>query len=370
MCKAVKFLFNKLNQTKMKKNFKILGFLLLITASVFAQKDEIKEAQSNFEKGKIQEAQTILKKIEYLIVNAPDETKSDFFYIKGNVYKDLATKNIDAAANFAIASGAYQDVLLYENDSRNYKYAFKANLALKEMKSVLVNGAFSDYKAGKFKESAAKSYEVYLFDKRDTLNLLNAATSSLTAKDYTTAVKYYEQLRKINYTGKAMVYYATNKKTKEEEAFISMSARESNIREGLYEKPRNVFPPSKREEVLSDLAFACLETKDYAKAEKYYEEGLQVNPNCVDCYINQAFVKLQLKKDLVDQMALLGNSANDMKEYDKLDAKKDEIVKSAIPYLKKALSLEPKNEDAIKSLLGVYRALNMTAEYNTLKSGM
>lgn len=352
----------------MKNNLKILLFLLSVNISVFAQKEELKEAQAYYAKGKVKEASEILKKIEYLVLNAPDEVKTDYFFTKGNVYKELATQNINAAANFALASGAYQDVLLYENESRNYKYAFKANLALKDMKFKLVDGAYNDYKAGKFKESADKSYEVYLFDKKDTLNLFNAATSSYTGKDYVSAIKYYEVLRKINYSGKGIVYYATNKKTKTEEAFISKSARESSLNESLYEKPRDVFPPSKKEEILNSLAFSYLEREDYCNAEKYYEDGLQTNPNCMTCYINLAYVKIQSKKQLVDLMDALGNTPKEMQQYDKLSAQKDEIVKSAIPYLKKALVIEPKNEDALKSLLGIYRSLNMTSEYNALKN--
>ncbi|MCI9845010.1 hypothetical protein [Flavobacterium pectinovorum] len=352
----------------MKKKLKILSFLLLVNIGAFAQKDEIKEAQSYYDKGKAQEALAILKKVEYLIINASDEIKSDFFYLKGNVYKDLASKNIDPANNFTLATGAYQDVLLYENESLKYKYAFKANLALKEMKSKLVDGAYKDYKEGKYKESADKSYEVYLFDKKDTLNLFNAAAASLTGKDYISCIKYYGELKKINYSGKGVVYYASNKKTKEEEAFVSISARDLGVSSGLYEKPRTVFPPSKKEEILIALAFSYLERNDCTNSEKYYLEALQINPNCLNCYINLVYIKMQLKKALVDKMDVLGNSPKEMKEYDKLNVQKDEIVKSAIPYLKKALVIEPKNEDAIKSLLGIYRSLEMTNEYNALKN--
>ncbi|QSW89823.1 hypothetical protein J0383_03160 [Flavobacterium endoglycinae] len=352
----------------MKNNLKMLSISLLVTIGVFAQKEQIKEAQALYDKGKNEEALAVLKKIEYLIVNASDTDKSDFFFIKGNVCKDLAAKNIDAVTNFALASSAYQDILLYENDSRNYKYAFKANQALKAMKSTLVDGAFNDYNAGKFKESAAKSYEVYQIDKKDTLNLMNAAGAALSGKDYVSAIKYFDELRRINYTGKGVVYYATNKKTKVEEAFISYSARESNIQAGFYEKPRNVYPPSKKEEVLTSLAFCYLERNDYVNAAKYYETDLQLNANCMDCYINLTYVKMQQKKELVNQMDLLGNTPKDLKEYDKLNAQKDEIVKSAIPYLQKALTIEPKNEDVIKSLLGVYRSLDMMNEYNALKN--
>lgn len=350
-------------------NLRILFLMLLLTGEAFAQKEQIKEAQSFYNKGKIEEALTVLKKIEYLIVNSSDDEKSDFFYLKGNIYKDLAAKN-NGAENFATAAAAYQDVLLYENDSQKYKYAVKADLALKSIKSVLVDGAYEDFKAKKFKESSAKSYEVYLLDKKDTLNLLNAAASSLMDKDYGTAVKYYGQLRKNKYTGKGIVYYATNKKTKAEEAFISRSARESNIREGLYEKPRDVRPPSKREEILNLLAYCYLEQNDFTNAAKYYEEALEVNVKCVDCYINLSYIKLQSKKTITSQIDALGTSKADMILYDKLNAQKDEIAKSAIPYLKKALDIEPKNEDALKSLLGIYRSLNMTKEYDTIKSSM
>ncbi|OIV41480.1 tetratricopeptide repeat protein [Flavobacterium johnsoniae] len=354
----------------MKENIRILSCLLLMSIGAFAQKEQIKEALSLYDKGKSQEALAILNKTEYLILNASDEDKSDYYFLKGNVLKDLAVKNIDAANNFTLASQAYQDVFLYENESGKFKFTIKANAALKEMKSSLVNGAMSDFNAGKFKESAEKSYKVYLFDKKDTLNLYNAASSSINAKDYDSAIKYYELLKKINFSGKGVLYYATNKKTKEEDVFVSPKARESAIQQGLYEKPRTESVPSKKIEVNNNLAYAYLEKKDYPKAEVIYNYVLELNPNYIDAYINMAYLKLQLKKDLADEISSLGTTPAEMQKYDKLSARKDDVTRSAIPYLKKALSIEPKNTDATKTLLGVYRSLDMTNEYNALKSSM
>jgi tetratricopeptide (TPR) repeat protein len=354
----------------MKKNLQIVSFFLLITIGAFAQQDQIKDAQSLYDKGKSQEALAILNKTEYLIINASDEEKSDYYFLKGNVLKDLAVKNIDAANNFTLASQAYQDVFLYENESGKFKFTVKANAALKEMKSSLVNGAMADFNAGKFKESAEKSYKVYLFDKKDTLNLFNAASSSINAKDYDSAIKYYETLKKINFSGKGVLYYATNKKTKEEDVFVSPKARESAILQGLYEKPRTESVPSRKIDVNNNLAYSYLEKKDYAKAEVIYNYVLELNPNYIDAYINMAYLKMQVKKDLADEISNLGTSPAEMQKYDKLNARKDDIARSAIPYLKKALTLEPKNPDATKSLLGIYRSLDMTNEYNALKNGM
>lgn len=344
--------------------------IVLINVGTYAQKTQIKDAQSLFDKGNAQEAITLLNKTEYLIINAPDEDKSDFYFLKGNVLKDLASKNIDAANNFSLASQAYQDVFLFENESGKFKYTVKAGAALKDMKSNLVNGAMADFKAGKFKESAEKSYKVYLFDKKDTLNLYNAASSSINAKDFNSAIKYYEELKKKNYSGQGVQYYATNKKTKEEDAFISPKARESAILQGLYEKPRTESVPSKRIDVNNNLAYSYMENKDFAKAEALYNYVLELNPNYIDAYINLAYLKLQQKKDLADEISNLGTTPKEMQQYDKLNAKKDDIARSAIPFLKKALTIEPKNQDVTKTLLGVYRSLDMTTEYNALKAGM
>lgn len=344
--------------------------VLLINVCANAQKGQIKEAQSVFASGKSQDALGILKKTEYLIVNAGDEDKSDFYFLKGNVLKDLATKNIDAANNFSLASEAYQELIKAENEGGKYKFTLQANTALKEMKSKLVNGAVDDFKIGKYKESAEKSYKVYLFDKRDTLNLFNAAAASMTAKDYDSAIKFYEELKRINYSGKRIIYHATYKKTKEEDAFVSAGARDSGILAGLYEKPRDEFSPSKRLEVNRNLAYVYLLKNDFQKSEICYNKVVELDPKNVDAYINLAYVKLESKKTLLDQMSALGNTPKEMQQYDQLKIKKDDLVKSAIPYLKKALDIDPKNQDVVKSLLSVYRSLDMTNEYNALKATM
>jgi len=354
----------------MKRKFVTLSIVLLINVGVNAQKTQIKEAQSVFSKGKSQDALGILKKTEYLIINANDEDKSDFYFLKGNVLKDLANKNIDAATNFSLASQAYQELLSAENEAGKYKYTLQANTALKEMKSKLVNGAIEDFKAARYTESSEKSYKVYLFDKKDTLNLFNAASASIAGKDYDSAMKFYEELIKINFSGKKIIYYATNKKTKEEDAFVSPGARNSAIQEGLYEKPRDEFSPSKKFEINKNLAYIYLEKNEFDKAETTYNKVVELDPKCVDAYVNLAYVKLEAKRILMDQMSALGNTPKEMQQYDQLKIKKDNLVKSAIPYLKKALAIEPKNKDVMKSLLGVYRSLDMTNEYDTLKAAM
>ncbi len=348
----------------------MLSIVLLINSGAYAQKDQIKNAQSVFGSGKSEEALGILKKIEYLIYNSTDDDKSDFYFLKGNILKDLASKNIEMVSNLSSASEAYQELIKAENESGKYKYSLPANMALREMKSKLASEAMQDFKALKYKESADKYYKVYMFDRRDTLFLFNAASSSMIAKDYGPAIKYYEELKKINYSGKGVIYYATNKKTKEEESFVSENVREGSILAGLHEKPRNLNTPSRRLEINKNLAYIYLEKNDMDKSETCYNKVIEMDPNYIDAYINLTYIKMAGKKALMDQMAALGNSPQEMQIYDNLKNKKDDLARSTIPYLKKALNIDPKNQDVIKSLLGIYRALDMNNEYNLLKGSM
>jgi len=346
----------------------MLSIVLLINVGVYAQKDQIKNAQAIFDSGNSQDALLVLKKTEYLIFNSTDEEKSDFYFLKGNVLKDLAAKKIDLTNNLALASEAYQELIKAESESGKFKYTLEANIALRDMKSTLVNESVADYKNGKYKESAEKSYKVYLFDKKDTLNLFYAASSSMIAKDYDSAIKYYEELMKINYSGKGVVLYATNKKTKNEEIFVSQSVRDASIKSGQFDNPRNENSPSKKLEIAKNLAFIYLEKNNLAKSEATYIKVLEIDPKYIDGYINIAYIILENKKPIIDAMNALGNTPKEMEEYDKLKIKKDNLVKTSIPYLKKALSIEPKNQDIVKSLMGVYRSLDMTDEYNALKA--
>ena len=353
----------------MKRKFLMLSIVLLINVVMFAQKAQTKSAQIEYGNSNFPEALNILKASEYLIINATDEEKSEFYLLKGNVLKSLAAKS-DMTNNLALASASYRELINVENESGKYKNTLAAMIALKDMKSKLVNGAVADYKAGNFKASAEKSYNVYLFDKKDTLNLFNAASTSMGAKDYFSAIKYYEELKKLNYSGKGIIFYATNKGTQEEDSFVSANVRDLNVKAGTHDKSRNETAGSKKMEINKNLAYIYLEKNDAVNAEICYNKVLEFDPKYVDAYINIAYVKLESKKPIVDEMNNLGNSPKDMQLYDQLKIKKDNIVRSAIPYLQKALVIEPKNQDVLKSLMGVYRSLDMTSEYNALKANM
>ncbi|RTY67691.1 tetratricopeptide repeat protein [Flavobacterium sp. GSP27] len=420
----------------MKSKYVVLASALVISVATFAQKDQIKAAEKALKGGKSQEAVTILMEAESLIANAKEAEKAQFFFVKGKALLDLANKKVDADANLSLAAKAYQDLIDAEKVSGKLKFSTEAAASITEIKYKLINAAIADSKINKHSNSAKKLYDAYLLDKKDTINLYYAASTYVNAAEYDTALKLYDDLKNLNYSGKGTSFFAVNKITNEEDLFTTAPERDRVVKIGTHEKPRTEAIPSKRGEIYKNIALILvqngkieeakkaisdarqanpedtslvlteanlyLETKDFemykkliaqvleknpndadlvfnlgvlsanaknqVDAEKYYLKVIEINPKYINAYINLAAMKLEDEKVIIDEMNKLGTSTKDMKRYDELKKKRENLFKATIPFLAKAVELDPKNEDVSKTLLGVYSALEMTAEYKALKA--
>ncbi len=116
-----------------------------------------------------------------------------------------------------------------------------------------------------------------------------------------------------------------------------------------------------------NLGVISANANNLEEAEMYYKRAMEIKPDYINAYINLAALKLEGERKLVDEMNKLGMSAKDMKRYDVLKKQREDLLKSALPYLAKAYDLEPDNKDVIKTLMSVYSALEMTAEKKALQ---
>jgi tetratricopeptide (TPR) repeat protein len=422
----------------MKSRYVIIASALFLSVTSFAQKNEIKAAEKALKSGNAAEAITILNGAEYLTVNDPDAEKAQFLFVKGNAYLDLSNKNVEADKNLVLAANTYQDLIVAEKASGKSKYSAQALTSVVEIKGKLINSAIDDTKVDKNASGAQKLYQAYMLDKKDTINLYYAASTYVSAKDFDNALKLYEELKVLNYSGKATYYYAVNKVNNNEDYFANAVDRDKMVKMGTHEKPRTEAVPSKRGEIYKNIALIYvqqgkideakkavsdarktnpddtslilteanlyLETKDmdtykklisealeknpndvdlifnlgvisantknYSEAEKFYNKVMELDPKYINAYINMAAMKLDNEKDIIDAMNKLGTSADDMKKYNALKKKREDLFKSTIPYLEKAVELDSTNVDVAKTLLNVYSALEMTAEYKALKAKM
>lgn len=133
------------------------------------------------------------------------------------------------------------------------------------------------------------------------------------------------------------------------------------IGEALEKNPNNA-------DLVFNLGVVSYNNKELVDAEKYYLKAIELDSNYINAYLNLAILKLDAEKALIDKMNKLGTSAPEMKKYDVLKKQREEVYKSAIPYLKKVTELDSENVEAIKTLIGVYNALEMFEEAKVLKA--
>lgn len=420
----------------MKTKIAIIASALLISATTFAQKDELKSAEKSLRNGDSQGALSVLKGAEGLMGSAKETEQAQYYFLKGNAYLDIANKGVEDGKNLSLAAESYNKLLEVEKASGKMKYSTQAAASITEIKGKLINSAIADTQSNKSKEGAKKLYDAYLLDKKDTINLYYAASTNVNAGEYDAALPMYEELKKLNYSGKGTSYLAVSKTNGEEVSFADAKQRDMAVKLGTHEKPTVEKIPSKRGEIYKNIALILiqkgqteeakkeiadarkanpedtslilteanlyLESKDYDKyealvdealkidpnnvdmvfnlgvisfnakkydaAEKHYKRAIEIDPNYANAYVNLAALKLEAEKPIIDEMNKLGTSNKDMARYDVLKKQREDIFRSTIPYLQKAVELDPKNEGASSTLLSVYRALEMTTEYKALKA--
>jgi tetratricopeptide (TPR) repeat protein len=108
--------------------------------------------------------------------------------------------------------------------------------------------------------------------------------------------------------------------------------------------------------------------KDVVNAEKYYARTMEINPQYVNAYINMAALKLEAENAVIAQMNKLGNSDKDMKRYAVLKLK-DKTYLKVIPYLEKAMEVDPKMQTWLIHFKRVQR-IEMTAQKKALEAKM
>jgi hypothetical protein len=101
--------------------------------------------------------------------------------VKGNVYLDLADKNIGQTKPVCSGSGIFRFNSCQASGNR--KYSGDAATSITKIKYKLINSAIADSKESKHSTSANKLYEAYLLDRKDTINLYYAASTYVNANE-------------------------------------------------------------------------------------------------------------------------------------------------------------------------------------------
>ena len=320
---------------------KILTIALsLLTLVAIAQKKEIRDAGKAIEKGNYTEAKTLLNQAEQNLSEANSSYQADFYLYKGQAY--LGTGENSSVADLMTAAEAFKKAQELGSD--------EAADGLAAITNSLVQSAIKDQNAEKYDKAAEKLYAGYQLNNKDTLYLYYAASNSINAGDYDTALKYYEELKGLGYTGIETQYIAVNKETGEEEVFAKIQ-RDLMVKSGDYINPEDRIVPSKEGEIAKNIALIYIDQGKNDKAIAAMEAAKLANPDDITLLQSEAdmYYKLGDKEKYRALMeAIVEKDPNNPTIYYNLGVTSYEVgnIEAAIKYYNKALELNPKLTEA------------------------
>ncbi|HBC02773.1 MAG TPA: hypothetical protein DC015_00905 [Aequorivita sp.] len=411
----------------MKTRILITG-LAFVSAISFGQKKEIKKAEKAVKSSEYSEALTYLGEAETMLGSADNDTKAQFYAIKGEALLGSAGNDFNKLKG---AADAFSTSL-----SLNPKIESEISEQLQNLRATLINGAIKDQNAQQYKMATDKLYTSYMVTKKDTSDLYFAAGNAVNGQDYDTAIKYYQMLLDLGYTGATNEFVATNKATGQVEAFETENIRNIAVKSGEFIKPESRVTESRKGEILRNMTLIYIERGDTEKAKaliktaraenpddvflmradadmsykmgdnarynelmekivasdpenpelyfnlgisnnqlgnqekalEYYNKALELRPDYEAALINLAALKLSGEDKIVEEMNSLGNSAADNKKYDELKKQREQSYKDALPYLEKARAINPSNQNVLKYLMNIYSQIGEDAKYKETKA--
>ncbi len=407
----------------MKKQI-VVALAIFIGTFSFAQKKELKAVEKAIKSNNFAEAKSVLGQVESLISSADAKTKDKYYFLLGKaLYANGAGSNVEfekATQNFDKAGSTYKGEI-------NTLKTNMLNTILTKAQKALENKEFA---------SSSKGFEhAYKLSPKDTVYLYYAASTAVNGQDFDNALKMYEELKELGYTGKRLEYYAFNKEEEKVELFGNKQLRDISVKSGSHMKPEDKMSESSESEIAKNIALIYInsgdnekaveamkdaraanpddlnlllneanvyykmgntvrfkelmseatekdpnnpelqynlgvisaESGDVVSAKKHYQKAIDLDSKYINAQINMAALILDEEQSIVDEMNTLGSSAADDRKYDELKIKRQEVYKSAIPYLTGALETQPNNLQAAKTLLNIYSAIGDTVKYKALK---
>lgn len=408
----------------MKKQF-IIALAISISAFSFAQKKELKAVEKAIKNNNFSEAKAALAVVEPMLGSLDEKLMDKYNYLKGvALYANGAGNNADmetAVVFLDKAEDAYKTEVnelkanmvnkLLEKGNKAYegkKYGDASNYFEKVYNMRKNDTIYLYYAAATAVSEPDYDRALVLYEKLKDLEytgiekklyavnietnekeafpneiMRKAAISAETHKDPTTGnsdSKRGEIVKNV-----ALIYISKGDNDKaikaikdaraEDPEDINLILSEANIyyKMGDTEKFKDLLEIAtekdpKNPELQYNLGVISAESDHPEEAMAYYKKAIELDPNYVNAYINSAAIVLGREEGLIKEMNGLGTSSADNKRYDQLREERQDLYRKAIPFLTKALEINPKSTSAATTLMNIYSVLGETDKYKAMKA--
>jgi len=401
----------------MKKT--VFSLALLATSLIFAQKSEVKDAEDALEVNDFGTAITLLKKAEPLKSELNNRWLSEFYLLKGKAYEMRAFAGNNTLEDIDIAAKAYNNAIELGRDvdeaSKKLK-VMKQNLVSSAIKDqnkgenvIASDKLYKSYTLNKedtmylyYAASAAVQAQNYdkainyysklmdlgyrgiktqyiatnvetgkeeSFQTQDMRDFSVKSGKYVNPKDEVSKSVRGEIAKNMTLiyiqqdeTEKALEAIAEAKKESPEDLEILQAEADLYYRLGNIEKYNQIMKQVVNEDpdnptLYYNLGVSAEQLGDLKGAREYYEKAIELDPELENAYVNLATATLAKEKELVEQMNKLGTSPAENKKYQELNKKRKKYYREALPYLEKVVEINPKNLDALRTLLNIYYQL-------------
>ncbi len=323
-----------------------------ITMAGISQKSEIKAADKALKNGNAAAAKSTLEGAMTLIENADPKLQAQAYSILGNASAQLS--------DFDAAVAALKKVITIEEASGKPKYTAAAQQKLTQMTSELVNAAVEDNNNKNYKEGASKLYTAYKLSPQDTIYLYYAASSAVNGgpDNYDQAIRFYNELKELNYDGSEVKYTAVNVASGEVES-MDKTTRDLYVKAGTHKDPKEETTPSKKAEIVKNIALIYQEQGKNDEALAAYEDAISNNPDDVNLVLNKANLYYSIGekdkfKELMGQASAMAPNNPDLLYNIGVISMEQGNLEEARDAFKKALAVDPNYINAQLNLSTTY----------------
>ncbi len=379
----------------MKKLILSVFMSLLFVTAGFAQRSNRTSAYMYKEKGQLEKAKEAIDKA---VKNEKTKNDPKTWLYYGEIYYGIATsplpqfRNLDSTA----AIKAFHAFKKAKSLDPKHKVNKEANEYIKKLTNVFYAKGAEVFKKQDydkaiqyFKDAFDVSQELGSFD---TTAAFNIGITGVLGKEPKVAAEYLKKCVDVKFKDpKIFIYYnralqqlgdtagaeAAIKEGRSrfpenlslllEQAQLYLERGDANqliksLKQAIAKKPDN--PANANFNFLIGKSFDDMGKTD--SAEVYYKAAIKVNPKFFEAYYNIGAI-------YVNKAAKIQKEANDLplsesKKYEALEKKANANLQKSIPWLEKALELNPNDQATIKGLKEAYARLKMNDKLKELMS--
>ena len=313
-------------------------------------------------------------KIDDILTNLFNSFVNDSRSALENKDYELSYKSLEAAYNVSKRDTLYlYNAALVATEAKSYDVALNFYEKLIDIgyTGISINYYATEKESGKeqvFQDMKSRDFSVDVLtthiSPRDEMAesveidiLRSIAAIYRTKEDFDNSLKFLEKAKSIDLLDINLILLESNIRWEMGEVDMYQSL----ITKALEIEPNNV-------DLIFNLGVVNADKGDHEKAVDYYNKAISMDPTYTKAYLNAAALTLEKEGAIIEEMNSLGMSTADYNRYDELKIERENLYRSAIPYLEKVYELENDNLNAARTLKNIFSALGDVESENKYKT--